>query len=245
MLVSDLVNRVKTRTHRGDTSITNDAITQQIIDGINDSRREVIRLLPKQWLRKESTFNTVIATNQTAPLPKYDLPADCQEPVMLRYNFNGADYFLTKVESEREFYLNVFGTSVVQNKPLFFFDAGVNQSTSCRQVYVWPIADQVYTIYLTYQMDPTLVDLTTSDLSSQMPVFPSYVQDVLWKGARFHFLENFDDAMLPQAEKEYKEAMEAVEEADERDLDNDLQFRMDIGRRITDFRSPGTGIRLK
>lgn len=377
MLVLDLVNRVKDRTHRGNRLITTDAITQQIIDAINDSRREIIRLIPKQWLRSTYVFNTIPATlyggatsgttvsaaspatslsaipemavsingepfqtitllapystgvqialsiqnavqrltalysyNQAAYIaftatytsslytltsgsigttssvvitsvtgsgitdaglnlkltaaasavatagtgaagtnpvsaPLYDMPADCQEPILMRYNYNGADYFLSKLESEREFYLNVFGTTVVPNKPLFFFDAGVNQATACRQMYIWPIADIAYTILLTYMSDPTLVDLTTANLNQAVPVFPSYVQDALWKGARFHFLENFDDAMLSQAEKEYKESMEAIEEADERDLDSDLQFRMDIGRRITDFRAPGTGIRLK
>lgn len=245
MVLNDLVVRVKTRSHRGDTAITTDAITQQIIDAVNDSRREVIRKIPKQWLRATSTFNTVAGTHQTAALPLYDLPADCQEPVLLRYAFNGADYFLSKVESEREFYLNLFGTTVVENKPLFFFDAGVNQTTRCRQVYVWPIADQVYTIYLTYMMDPTLVDLTTADLALDIPVFPSYVQDMLWKGALYHFLKNFDDPMGQVAKLDYEEAKMAVDQADEQDLDSDLQFRMDVGRRITDFRSPGTGIRLK
>lgn len=375
MVLNDLVIRVKTRSHRGNVSITTDAITQQIIDAINDSRREIIRLIPKQWLRKTSQFNTVPATiaggatkgtltsgsapqttplnpiagiaiglngeaeqtvvvsssasggpaiaqsiqngvqaliavntyNQPAyinftctftgglyvltsgmtginssvflpdagptdaatllkltagsgatatqgsgaasfdplPVPLYDLPTDCQEPLLLRYNFNGADYFLSKVESEREFYLNVFGTTVAPNKPLFFFDAGVNQATASRQIYIWPIADIVYTVFLTYMMDPTLVDLTTANLSQAIPVFPSYIQDALWKGALYHFLKNFDDQMGQVAKADYEAAKLEVEIADERDLDSDLQFRLDVGRRITDFRSPSTGIRLK
>lgn len=385
MTLNDLVIRVKTRSHRGNINITNDAYTQQIIDAINDSRREVIRLVPKQWLRSTSQFNTVPATaaggatagfltsgsspqttgihlaagfisldgdglqlafttglnppfpgattgvqvaaniqysvrlltpnftyNQFAytnfsciyngtnyvmtsgsigaqssvevtpylgtpagftdavvpykmdaadgaistlgtgagpfdplPLPLYDLPQDCQEPVLLRYNFNGADYFLSKVESEREFYLNVFGTTVAPNKPLFFFDAGVNQVTRCRQLYIWPIADKVYTMFLTYMMDPTLVDLTMVNLPTVIPVFPSYIQDCLWKGALYHFLKNFDDPLGAIAKSDYEASKLEVEIADERNLDSDLQFRMDVGRRITDFRSPGTGIRLK
>lgn len=367
-----MVNRIKGRARRGNTAVTTDAVTQQIIDAINDARREVSRQIPKQWFRATSVFNTVatdvpastagtstsaaspgtsaaattgllsialdgetaqsitvptslvtaatIAANiqsqvqaltplytynaasytgftctftgglyvltsgsvgtqsavvvtatgtigstlklgvanggtETAgtgaksfnPLaaPLYDLPTDCQEPVLFRYNFNGADYFLSKVESEREFYLNVFGTTVAPNKPLFFFDAGVNQTTRKRQVYIWPIANIVYTVELTYQVDPTVTDLTTADLNSVVPYFPSYVQDALWKGGLYHFLKSFDDAAQGAAKADYEEAKLAMDIADERDQDSDLQFRMDVGRRLTDFRSPGTGIRLK
>lgn len=239
MVVNDLVNRVKRKSRRGSTSVTSDETTQQILDAINDARRDVIRLLPKQWLRSTSTVSTVIGTSL------YDLPADCQEPLLLKYTFNGADYILSKVESEREFYLNVFGTSVANNKPLFFFDAGVNQANAKRQLFIWPAPDLVYTLDLTYMMDPTLTDLTTSDLSTTVPVFPSYLQDVLWKGALYYFLKNFDDPLQGVASTDYEKAKMDVEIADDRDLDSDLQFRMDVGRRITDFRSPGTGIRLK
>lgn len=374
MILLDMVNRIKARAHRGNTAITTDTITQQIIDALNDARREVIRLLPKQWLRAEFVFNTVVATaaagatsgtsisasspgtstsgtsgnltvaingetgqslslatsltsgatialaiqnavraftatysyNQVGytqftcvysgglytltsgslgtlssvvvtatgnigstlklgianggteaagtganpqdprSLPKYDLPTDCQEPVLFRYNFNGADYFLSKVDSEREFYLNIFGTTVAPNKPLYFFDAGVNTSTGARQVYIWPIADKSYTIFLTYMVDPSLTDLSISDLNSAVPYTPSYVQDVVWKGGLYHFLKNFDDVNgQATAKQDYEEAKQAMEIADERDLDSDIQFRMDIGRRLTDFRAPGTGIRLK
>ncbi len=240
MVLNDLVIRVKTRAHRGDITITNDSITQAIIDAINDARREIIRLLPKQWLRSTYTFSTVIGQNL------YDLPADCQEPVLLRYTSNNVDYTLSKVESEREFYLNVWGTAVSQNKPRYFFDAGVNQATNCRQVFLFPTPDAIYTpVNLTYMMDPTLVDLTVANLAVTIPVFPSYVQDALWKGAYYYFLKSFDDPAGTMAKADYDQAKEAIEEADDRDLDSDLSFRFDLNIRNRDTRDGTTGIRLQ
>lgn len=239
MTLNDLVIRIKTRSHRGDRNITNDEITQQCIDAINDARRDTIILVPKQWLRTTGTITTVIGTSL------YDLPSDCQEPVLFRFTYQGTDYLISKVDSEREFYQNIFGSTIANNYPVYYYDAGVNQATKCRQLFFFPAPDKVYTIQFPYMMDPTLVDLTVADLSTEIPVFPSYVQDVLWKGALYYFIQNFDDPSTDQKLRDYSAARLAVETSDERDLDTDLSFRFDVGNRMTDFRDPGTGIRLK
>jgi hypothetical protein len=243
MTLLDLVNRIKSRSHRGDTAITSDTITQQIIDSVNDSRREVVRMIPLKWLRKEGSITTIAGSHSTNPTPKYDLEADCQEPLYFRFTFSGSDYFLKKIDSEREFYKQVFSSQTVENKPSLYYDAGLNAATKKRQIYVWPIANTAYTINYAYMSDPTTSDLTTTDLGTDMYPFPSYVQDVLWKGGLYHFLKNFDDVNGQKiAKMDYEEAKMAVENADQRDLDSDVALRFDLGTRYNI--DPVTGIRI-
>lgn len=236
MTLNDLVIRVKERTHRGNNLITSDDITAKIIRAVNDSRREVIRFVPKDWLRTQAPLVMTLGD------PRLDLPADCQELVLVRYKYNNQSYIPSKIATEREFYHSVFTLPEQHGKPNYYFDSGVNSATACRQITFYPIPDFAYLTEVLYMRDPTKIDLAVSDLATEIPDIPGYLQDVLWKGAKYHFLECFDDPNRPAAKQEYRECLIALDIADEQNLDDSDRFRMDSG---SNHFNADNGIRLK
>lgn len=240
MTLNDIVKRVKNRAHRGDINITTDDITDQIIMCVNDARRELIRFVPKQFLRVDAT-SPIIATNPTI---LYSLAPDVQEPIVFRYTFQGVEYVLQRIESEREYYLTLFIRSQSPNRPFFYVEKGFDASKN-RQIEIYPIPDPVigpFTINYSYFKDPTRTELTELDLNIEFPDFPIYMQDALWKGALYHFLKQFDDPGQGVAKADYDAVTMALEQAEDADQDLDLCIRWGFGK--VNYRDPTTGIRL-
>ena len=240
MNVGDIVIRVKDRSHRGDTAVTTDAITQQILRCVNDSRRELIRFVPKQFLRKDATSPLVL----TNPTVLYSLAHDVQEPIIFRYTLNNVEYILQRVESEREYYQMLFIRSQSPNRPFFYVEKGFDGSGN-RQIEVYPTPDPIigpFTVNYSYFKDPTQTDITTSDLGTEFPDFPSYMQDAIWKGALYHFLKQFDDQGQVAAKVDYDAATLALNEAEDSDQDIELSLRWGFRKNYTT--DPVTGIRL-
>jgi len=236
MILNDAVKRVKRVTHRGSQAVTNDQITIDIVQAINDSRRDTIRLVPKDWLRKSAgTPITTVSGTST-----YSLASDVQEPLLFRYTVGTTDYFLNKIDSEREFYQQTFGSNTANDKPRFFVDLGLDGSGN-RQILLFPTPDAAYVINYVYYKDPSKTELTVADLNTEIPDVPSYLQDVLWKGARYYFLMGFDDAAQSIAKADFEQAKLDVEKADNMDLDSEMALR--FGFQDIDRRSP-SGIRI-
>ena len=238
MTVNDAVKRVKDRSHKGDVDVTTDETTNQILRAINDARRDVINRTPKDWLRKTGSFATVSGTST------YSLASDSNGPLFFRYTTSNTDYFPKKIDTEREFYQKIYNSNTSNNKPRYYFDAG-RDSSGYHQIILFPTPDAAYTINYVYMKDPTLTDISSSDFNTQIPDVDTANHDVIWKGALYYFLKNFDDPLQLVAKKDYDEALQTLDDANDEDLDTDLQFRWDISK----FNSLGdsgtnTGIRL-
>lgn len=237
MTVNDVIKRVKDRSHRGDVNVTTDEITNQILRAVNDARREVIRHLPKQFLRKSGSFICVPGT------ATYSLASDVNDLLYLRYTYSNADYFPRKVQSEREFYEQVYSSQVANNKPRYYFYAG-RDSSGTLQITLFPTPDQAYTINYAYMKDPTGTDIDTTMLNSQVPDIFSPYHDTVWKGALYYFLKNFDDPLQQIAESDFNKALEDMDEGENEDGDDDLQLRFDNGRFNYGDNNTATGIKL-
>lgn len=236
MTLNDLVKRVKDRTYRGDVDVTTDDITAQIIRAANDARRKLIRRLPKEYLRKTSTISVVQGTTT------YSLASDVQEPLLFRYTSSNAEYIVRKVDSEREFYDLLYSASAAQNKPTHYFDAGRDNS-GYRQVILYPTPDASYTVNYTYYKDPSRTELTTSDLATEIPDVPSYLQDALVSGTIWLFLMTVDDkAAQDRAKADFMQDLIESDIAESEDQDSDLRFRFDV-KRYPDI-SENTGLRI-
>ena len=222
MTLNDVVKRVKDRSHRGAVGTTTDEITAQIIRAINDARRDIINLVPKGWLRTTSSFATVSGTTT------YSLASNTQEPSLFRYTTGGSDYLLVKIDSEREYYQKHYSSVLANSKPQYYFDAGVDAS-GYRQILLHPTPDAIYTINYVYYKDPSVTDLSTSDLATAVPDIPSHLQGALWKGALYYFLKGFDDPAQGIAKTDFNEALLDTDIAEERDLDTNLAFRWGVG----------------
>lgn len=241
MLLNDIVIRVKDRAHKGDPTKTDDDITAQIIRAVNDSRRDLVRYLPKHFLRKDAV--TPITYSFGGPVIN-SLASDLMDAIIFRYTFQNVEYVLKRIESEREYYLTLFIRSQSPNRPFFYVEKGLDNSGN-KQIEIYPLCDNngPYTINYTYYKDPTKVELTTADLNTEFPDFPSYMQDAIWKGALFYFLKNFDDSqMLPGAKTDYEESKIQLDEIEDSDQDLELQIRWGFGK--INYRDPTTGIRL-
>jgi hypothetical protein len=241
MTLNDLVLRIKDRSHKGDPTVTTDTITAQIIRALMDARRELVRKVPKQYLRVDATTPLSLVN----PTVLYSLAPDVLAPIIFRYTFNNVEYLLMRIESEREFYQNLFIRSQGPNRPYYYVEKGFDTSGN-RQIEVYPIplVGTTFTTNYSYYKDPTRTDLTTADLATTFPDFPSYMLDAVWKGGLFHFLKNFDDQMGQElAEKDYEKASLAIDEVNEADQDMELQMRWGVIKN-RGYHDQTTGIRL-
>lgn len=241
MTLNDVVKRVKDKSHKGDPNVTSDEVTAQIIRAVEDARRELVRYLPKHFLRKDATSPIVWNFGSSVIQP---LASDVMDLMIIRYTFLNVEYVLKRVESEREYYLTLFIRSQSVNRPFFYVEKGLDASGN-KQIEIYPPCDTngPYNLNYTYYKDPTRTTLTTGDLGTEFPDFPSYMQDAAWKGALFHFLKNFDDvAMLAGSKQEYEEGKQQLDDIEDSDQDLELQMRWGFGK--LNFRDPTTGIRL-
>lgn len=219
MTLNDIVKRIKDRSHRGDVDVTTDAITAQILRAINDARRKIIRRVPKDFLRSTGTISVVSSTTT------YSLASDVQEPIVFRYSYLNNEYLLTKVESEREFYQEVYKANATAGKPSHYIELGLD-SSGYKQIQVYPSPDASYTVTYAYYKDPSTTELTTSDLATAVPDIPSYLQDALVEGALWLFLKGFDDAAQLAAKQDFKESVVEADIAEDRDEDLELSWRI-------------------
>ena len=223
MLLSTLVKTVKRKSHRGNQLVTTDAITTDIIACVNECTRELARLLPKRYWHKASSFLTSVGTTGVPAV--YSLDADVQEPIVFYYVANGSIlYTMTKIDSDREWIRGIWNPVMPPNFSRLYRQIGPD-ANGYKQIELFPVPAGIYTMQYEYYKTRH-ADLTISDINSEVPDFPDWVQDAIEKGALYIFLKGFDDAGLPAAEKDYFMAREALEESDEQNKDSDLRFRL-------------------
>jgi hypothetical protein len=239
MILLKMVNKIKRSSHRGTQSLTTDQITADIVDCINDARRDVIKLVPKESLRKDAT--SPIAT--VASTTTYSLASDVAFPIVFRYTSGGKEYVLAKIQSEREFFEKWYSANSSNNKPLWYLPLGYDGSGN-KQIRLWPTPDAVYSINYAYYKDPTGTDLTVSDLNTSFPDFPNYLQDAMWKGGLYYFLKGFDDPGQGVALSDYEKAKVGDNIAENDASDEGLQFKFDLDGKVA-FNDSATGIKLE
>ncbi len=222
MLLSTCVKTVKRKSHRGNQSVTTDQVTLDIIACINETCRELARLLPKRYWWTSSTLTTAIGTAGTHAV--LSLASDCQEPIVFSYTFNNVFYTLTKIDSDREFMRSVWNPVTTPNFPRLYRQIGPDASGN-KQIEIFPMANQVYTIDYEYYKTRS-IDRVIEDLDSEIPDFPDWVQDAIEKGATYLFLKGFDDSKTAEAFADYRLAKEALEESDEQNKDSDIRMRL-------------------
>ena len=222
MTLNDAVKRIKQYSHRGDKAITTDQITQDIIDAINDARRDLVKKIPKRWLFVKSAVPIAIVN----PTVEYNLEAEVQEPILFRYVFNNSLYVLEKTDSDKEWFDNVFDPVSSPNRPTHYREIN-NTGSLIKRIEIFPIPDVAYTVDYEYYKFPT-ADLAVADLANPIPDIPDVNQDVVWKGGLYYFLKGFDDPAQGQAKVDFGEALIAADITDERDLDSNEQFRWDM-----------------
>ena len=227
MLLNTVVKAVKRKSHRGSQTTTTDLITTDIIACVNEAIRDVAKLLPKRYWFKQSTVALTVGVAGTAST--WPLASNVQEPILFHYTTNNSVTRLTKIDSDKEWIDSIWSVSTPVGKPRFFREIGPNSSTGYKQIEVFPIPDASYTLNYEY-MKTKGSDLTTSDLSTEIPTIPDNVQDAVEKGALYYFLKGFDDSLQGVAKADYEEAKLAMEVSDERDIDSDLRMRWNMTR---------------
>lgn len=223
MLLSTAVKTIKRKSHRGSQTVTTDTITTDVIACINESIRDVVKLLPKRFWFAQSTI--ALTTGVVGTPATYSLPSDCQEPIQFYFTASNSSYYLRKIDSDKEWIRGIWSVSGALNKPQFYREIGANSSTGYKQIEIYPIPDTTYTLNIEYyktQGD----DLTVSNIASVIPNIPDYCLDVVEKGGLYYFLKGYDDPAQLVAKGDYKEAVQALEMADERDADSDVRLRL-------------------
>ena len=226
MTLNDVVKRIKQYSHRGDKTVTTDIITTDCIMSVMDSRRDVVKRIPKRWFWKDGTDLVVVQGTAT-----YDLATDVIEPITFHYTSSSALYVLKKIDSDREWFATVYEPSAAQGKPSHYRE--IRKSDGTKQVELFPVPDASYTLEYEYYKNPCTTDLTVADLSTAIPDIPDYAQDALWKGGLYYFLKGFDDSAAQIAKMDYEQSLMALDVLDEADLDSDLQFRFGLGQNTT------------
>ena len=223
MLLSTLCNTVKRESHRGNQSITTDQITTDIVACANEALRDVYKMVPKRYFWKQGT---VAVTTGTIAVPSvWSLASDCQEAIVFWYVWPlGSSLFkLAKVQSDQEWFQGVWTNVTPPNQPIYFRDIGLDTS-GARTIEIFPPSSQSLTLnYEYYIKKPS--DLTTANLSAEIPVIPDLYHDVIAKGALYYFLKGYDDKLQAVAKADYDSAKLAVEEADENNQDGTLALR--------------------
>lgn len=241
MTVRELLKRVKDRSRKGDPNVTGDYTTLEMLRAINDARRDLIRYVPKQFLRKDA----VTPLSLVNPTVLYSLASDVMEPIIFRYTFGGVEYVLQRIESEREYYITLFIRTQAPNRPFFYVEKGLDSSGNRQiEVYPTPLPANTYTVNYTYYKDASKTDVTLTDIDSEFPDFPSYMQDALWKGSLYYFMAGHGGMEgVAIAKTDYEAAKIELDKIEEEDQDMDIVWRWGFSRPL--YRDPTTGIRLQ
>lgn len=227
MLLNTIVKTVKRKAHRGSQTVTTDQITTDIIACINEAIRDVAKLVPKRYWFKQATIAVTSGVVGTPAV--YSLASDCQELILMHYTSGGSITKLTKIDSDAEWIQQIWDPAGALGAPRYYRELGPATSTGYKQVEIYPIADASYTLNCEYYKNKPS-DLTTADLSTEIPTIPDSVQDAVEKGALYYFLKGFDDSLQMVAKKDYEDSKMEMEIADERDNDSDLRLRFNMGR---------------
>ena len=223
MILNTLVNTIKRKSHRGNQSITTDAITTDIIACANESLRDVYKLVPKKYFWKQGT---VAVTAGTIAVPSvWSLDPTCQEPEIFWYTWSpgNSQFTLSKIMSNMEWFHSVWNVNTSPYQPIYFRDIGLDTSGN-RQIEIFPASNVSLTLNYEYYIKKP-VDLSTANLTQEIPVIPDQYHDVIEKGALYYFIKGFDDAAGKTAKEDYDEALLTIEIGDERNQDGDLTLR--------------------
>lgn len=226
MLLNTVVKTVKRDSHRGSQSITTDLITTDIVACVNRALRDIEKLLPKRFWWKKGTIALTAGVAGTPAV--YSLPSDLNEPSTLYYTVSNTYYLLKKVDSDIEWVKNIWNPLTPTNNPYLYREIGLD-ANGYRQIELFPVPGQSITLNVEYyKLKAT--DLTTANLTAEVPDIPDKYQDAVEKGALYYFLKGFDDPLGQTAKADYSEALMALEIGDERDEDSLLQMRMGLVR---------------
>ncbi len=221
MLLSNAVKRVKDRSHRGDIDVTTDAITEQILRAFSDTKRELIRRIPRRKLYKEDTISVVQSTTT------YSLASDLQEPIIFWYNFDTQYRMLKKIDSDREWIQQIFDPNASEQEPTHYREVGPDGSAN-KQIELYPTPNAAFTLNYEYYKT-TNTEFTTGDLTSEIADIPEQLHDAMWKGALYKFLKNFDDVQGQQvAFSDYNQAILEYDAQEDEDHDSEMAFRFGI-----------------
>ena len=231
MILNSIVKSIKRKSHRGNQNVTTDQITLDIIACVNETAREVQRLVPKRfWWKKD---NIDVAAGTAGTPATFALPTDCQEPSLLYYVHENAFYLIKKMDSDREWISQIWNPVMGTQRPMWFRELGPDVDGK-KQFEIFPIPDQEYLLTLEYYRVKG-DEYTTTDLPNEITNIPDYVQDVLEKGGLYKFLKQFDDNGAVAAKLDYDKAILDFNNADEADMDGELRIRLGTVR----FELPG------
>lgn len=242
MTLNAIIKRIKARSHRGDQSITNDSITSDIIMAIEDARKDITKLIPKDANRTTGSF--VGTADSAGP---FSLASDLIEPIAFWYTISGQDYSLTKVPSEREFRKYMFSSTAVAGKPAYYFEAGPDSSGYRRIQTEVPFDSNAPTVNYSYYKDPTKTPLiagtapTSVELITEITNIPNHLANALWVGGLAYFLQNFDDDAKTYWNQKFGQMLMGIEIDEESNPDEDQCFRWDVKGRSGGM-LPGTFI---
>ena len=166
MLLNDAVKRVKERSHRGDVDVTTDSITASILRTFSDTKRELVRRIPRRKLWKQASPPLSVVQGTAT----YSLVSDLQEPIIFQYVIDGTLRLPIKIDSDREWFQQVFSPSTGQENPTHYRELGPDGSGN-RQVEFFPVPKQALTIDYEYYKN-TNTEFTTSDLTSEIADIP-------------------------------------------------------------------------
>jgi len=220
MLLSDAVKRVKDRSHRGDINVTTDAITANILRAFSDTKRELIRRIPRRKLFKQDTISVVTST------PIYSLASDLQEPIIFWFNLNSQFRLLKKLDSDREFIQQIFDPNAQEETPTHYREIGPDGSGN-RQIELYPTPNANFTLNYEYFKTPN-TEFTTSDLSVEIADIPEQLHDAMWKGSLYKFLKSFDDVAQGPALADYNQSILDYDNQEDNDDDSEMSLRFGI-----------------
>lgn len=226
MLLNTLVKTVKRKSHRGSQTVTTDLITTDIVACINEAIRDISKHLPKRFWHKIGT-NIAVTTGVVGTPAVYSLASDVHELSILHYTNASSLVVLRKVDSDKEWFDHVWGPNAALGLPKLYRELGPASSTGYKQVEIFPVPNQNVTLSNEYYRTKG-ADLTTADLSTEIPTIPDWCQDVAEKGALYYFLKGFDDPGQAIAFSDYQGAIKAMNEDDESDQDANLRLRWDL-----------------
>ena len=219
MTLQTAVNIIKELSHKGDVGNTSDDVTQQIYDCINLCRRDVVTRLPKRYLRKTDVINIVKGTTS------YTLASDVQKPVLFRYTVDSTERFLTKVDSEQEFYRHVYSASATQADPTEYFEAGVDSSVN-QQIIVSPTPSTARTLNYTYLKTWAVDELGSAQLTSNIPQIPIHLHNIIVKGGLAYFLQMYSDPQLQLFMRQYRDDLDFMDSYENESTDEARQWRL-------------------